>query len=113
MSKQTIKSIITEMTDVVKQKQQLPPSYWIDKAIDLTVLWSELKEQLLEREIQHNKEVAIYIEEGKKVNESERLVAANSDNYKMYKYLEGRNKIIKEFIMIAKKRATIDSEHHY
>jgi len=111
---QTIKTIISEMADVVRENKPMSPDFWINKAIDLTVLWGEeLKPALLDAEIKHKQEVSLLIEEGLKVNAAELKVAATSENYRVYKYLEGRDKIIKEFIMIAKKRATIEREFNY
>ena len=108
-----IKSILQEMSDVVKNQETKTPDYWIDKAIQLTVLWAELKEAMLNAEIEYNQEIAKRIEVGEKVNQAERMVKANSNKYKIYQYLVGRDRVIKEFIMIAKKRAQIDREYNY
>ncbi len=111
---QTIKSIIADMAVVVRENKPMSPDYWINRAIDLTVLWAEeLKPALLEAEIEYKQDVSKLIEEGATASAARFKIEANNESYKTFRYLEGRDKIIKEFIMIAKKRATIEREYNY
>jgi hypothetical protein len=108
-TKQTIKSVLLEMKLSVELQETHSPNWWIDKALMLNVLWQDLKEEMTKWEMLYNQEIVDYIEQGKKISEAERIVEAKSENYRMYKYLQGRDKIVDEFIKLAKCRAKIEN----
>lgn len=106
---QTIKTILTEMKETVEQGKIQSPTWWVDKAISLTALWQDLKDEMTKSEMAYKSEIVTLLEEGKKKGEAEFMVEAKSKNYKMYCYIKGRDKIIDEFIKLAKKRASIEN----
>lgn len=106
--KKTIKTILSEMHDVSSSGAVRPPGWWIDQAMYLASLWQDLKDELTKAEMEFNVEVVDLIDTGKKVAEAERIVKARSEKYRYYKYLKGRDEVISEFIMIAKRRAQIE-----
>jgi hypothetical protein len=108
-TKQTIKSVLLEMKLSVELQENHSPNWWIDKALMLNVLWQDLKESMTKFEMVYKSEVVELIEQGKKISEAERIVEAKSENYKMFKYLQGRDKIVDEFIKLAKCRAKIEN----
>lgn len=108
MSRVTIKSLLTEMREVVTSGQTRGPGWWIDKSIQLAALWQDLKDSLTAAEMEYKQEVVDLIEGGMKISAAERTIESRSEKYKMYKYLKGRDEIVGELIMIAKKRATIE-----
>ena len=105
----TIRSILLQMKKTVEQEQTQSPNWWIDRAIELNVLWQDLKQEMTKYEMLYKSEVVELIEKGNKISQAERTVEASSENYSTYQYLKGRDKIIEEFIKLAKKRATIES----
>ena len=108
MKKVTIKSILSDMHDVSSSGMVRPPGWWIDQAMNLASLWQDLKDELTKAEMEYNAEVADLIDSGKKIAEADRITKARSEKYRYYRYLKGRDEIISEFIMIAKKRAQIE-----
>ena len=108
----TIKDILNEMQSKVKNNEVVTPNYWIEKAIELVALWAELKEKELDAEMAFNRLVANSLEEGETSTSANRKAKA-TEEYRMYQYLRGRDKIIKEYIMLAKKRATVNNEFEY
>jgi hypothetical protein len=108
MEKTTIKSILQEMKTVVENKEIRSPSDWMDWAINLNILWQDLKDEMTKYEMMYKSEIVDKIEAGKKISEATFIVEARSDNYRMYRYLEGRDKLIFEFIKLAKKKASVN-----
>lgn len=92
---------------VVNQITQ-SPTWWLDRAIELNVLWPDLKEELTKYEMAYKSEIVDEIEKGKKISEADRYVQAKSENYRLYEYLKGRDKFVEHFINLAKKRAQIE-----
>jgi len=88
----------------------MTPDFWIDKAIQLTALWSDLKAEMLNAELKYNQEIGEYLGAGD-TSASAKQKANCGNNYKVYKELKNRDEVVKEFIMLAKKRATINKEY--
>lgn len=103
----TIKETIEEMAQTVKDGKIMSPDYWIDRALDLTVQWQELKDRLTEYEMAYKAEVVDLIEQGTKISQANLMVEAKSNNYKQYCYLKSRDLIVDQMVMLAKKRAQI------
>lgn len=97
------------MKESVEQGQVQSPTWWINKALSLTALWQGLVDEKTKFEMLYKSEIVEMLEQGKKKGEAEFMVEAKSENYKMFCYLKGRDKIIDEFIKLAKKRATLES----
>lgn len=115
MSK-TIKSILQEMHDVVENDQIVPPTRWINWAIELSVLWQDLKSELTKAEIEFLRDVnQLALDNDISDARATKLAKAlppkegsTTNAYQYYKYLEGRDKVVKEFIMLSKKRAHLE-----
>jgi len=103
--KKTIKTILDEMKDSVAAKAVVSPTQWLDWGLELNILWQDLKSELTKYEMIYKSEIVSEMEEGKTVSGAKLIVESKSENYKMYKYLSGRDKLISEFIKLAKKRA--------
>ena len=101
------------MKETVENNELKPPTWWLDKGIELSSLWIDLKNELTKYEMLYKSEVVDYIEQDKKISEAKLLVEAKSENYKMYSYLKGRDLAVKEFIMIAKARSKVESTYEY
>jgi hypothetical protein len=123
-----IKGILKEMQTIVENGEIMPPHWWMDKAIQLSALWQDLKDELTKAEINYLSEVnrlsdefdysdAKATKKAKAIRltpeqEEENKITPNKymTPYQKYQYMEGRDKIIKEFIMLAKRRATIEGQ---
>lgn len=114
MEKQrNIRIILQEMKESVETKSIKSPNWWIDRALELNVLWQDLKEEMTKYEMMYKSEIADLIEQGKKISEAERITEGKSENYRTYSYLKGRDKILEEFIRLAKVRAKIENSFEY
>jgi len=111
----TIKSILAEMHQVVSDGLVVSPGQWLNWAMNLSALWQDLIDEKTKAEIEFIRKVnmiqeeqdcsnakAVTLTKGRPPNES------GMNEYQLFKYLEGRDKIVKELIMLAKKRATIE-----
>lgn len=101
----TIKTILDEMKESVATKVTVSPTQWLDWGLQLNTLWQDLKNELTKYEMIYKSEIVAEMETGKTVSGAKLIVESKSENYKMYKYLSGRDKLISEFIKLAKKRA--------
>jgi hypothetical protein len=112
----TIKTVLQEMHDAVEQKLIVSPAQWIDWSLQLSSLWQDLKDELIIAEIEYLREVnELAIDNDCSDTRAVKLAKANTPKdgktqnaYQYFKYLEGRDKIVKEFIMLAKKRAHLE-----
>lgn len=107
----TIKSVLQSMKEAVEKSETVPPTQWVNWGLDLATLWQDLKVELTKYEMLYKSEVVDLIEQGKKISEAERTVEARSENYKTYSYLKGRDKIVEEFIRLAKVRSKIEQDY--
>lgn len=107
----TIKTILEEMNTTVKQGQIMSPDWWLDKAGQLVALWQELQDEMTKYEMAYKSEIADKIEEGDSVAKATLVTEAKSNNYKMYRYLKGRDKTIQEMVRVAKKKAGTSFEN--
>ena len=106
----TIKDILEDMRKAVDENRVCSPVDWLNWAFGLNVLWQDLKTEKTKFEMLYKSEIVDLIEKGRKISEADRIVEARSDNYKMFKYLQGRDEIIENFILLAKKRASIEQQ---
>ncbi len=83
-------------------------SQWLDAALKMTVLVQDLDDDLITAEVKYRKIKAKMIGEGKSAACSESLAKA-SDEYANYLKLKAKRERIAEFIMVAKKRAALQS----
>ena len=106
-----LSTILDEMKVIVQNNQTVSPTWWINKALQLNILWQDLKNELTKYEMIYKSEIVAEMEEGKTVSGAKLIVESKSENYKTYKYLSGRDSLIKEFILLAKKRATREQDY--
>jgi hypothetical protein len=111
----TIKTILLEMKTAVSEKQTIPPTQWIDWALELNTLWGDLKMEMVKAEIEYSREIVDLMTIQELAKNKAELIAKSKfqgeglmSPYEKYQYLKGRNEIVEEFIMLAKKRATIE-----
>jgi len=107
----TIKDILNEMKNAVETQALVSPTQWLDWGLSLNTLWQDLKQEMTKYEMAYKSEIVELIEQGKKISESKLIVESKSENYKIYSYLKGRDKLIEEFIRLAKKRAERESDY--
>jgi hypothetical protein len=100
-----IRTVLDEMKLSVQNKEVVSPTKWIDWGLELNTLWSDLKSEMTKYEMIYKSEIVAEMEDGKTVSGAKLIVESKSENYKTYKYLSGRDKLISEFIKLAKKRA--------
>lgn len=112
----TIKIILEEMKQAVATKRPVSPTEWIDWSLELNALWQDLKSELDKAEIEYIRQVADIMETDDKMSKSKAEILAKAYRsetgeatpYEFYRYLKGRDKIIESYIMLAKKRATLE-----
>lgn len=93
---------------VAEVKDVRSPAWWVDQGMFLAALWQDLKDEMTKYEMLYKSEIADFMEEGDSKSKAEIKVQGRSENYKTYMYLRARDKIIDEFIKLAKKRATLE-----
>ena len=106
----------------VEQKQTVTPDGWINWALELNILWQDLKHELTKAEILYKREIARLQEEDTKLSNSKAEIRVQAreiigeekmTSYELYRYLKGRDEIVAEFIKLAKKRSTIEKTYEY
>lgn len=107
--KVTVDTIIGSMKDWVEQRKTIPPSLWLDAAEKINVLQQDEEDKKIEYEVNYNILIKSLMEGGA-THAGAQVAARTTDEYKRYRKQEARCKIISEFVRIAKKRATVDSE---
>jgi len=112
----TIKSILTEMRESVEKGDIKAPDWWLSHAVHLTALWQSLKDEKVKAEIEFIRVVNEFGANGESDTRATKLAKAklpaegkDMNEYQWFQYLEGRDKILKEFLMLAKKYSNIDS----
>ena len=102
------------MHTAVSNQETVSPTRWIDWALELNSLWQDLKMELTKAEIMYNQELAMEMIGDTSKAKAEIIAKSRAGQdgkmsaYELYQYLVGRDKIVKEFIMLAKRRATIE-----
>jgi len=112
----TIASILAEMKKAVENKEIISPDTWINWALSLNTLQQDLKIELVKAEINYKREVNELLEENPKLslNRAELKIQSKLTDdgkmsfYELYKYLAGRDKLVEEFIKLAKRRAQVE-----
>lgn len=110
----TIRTIIEELRDAVENPAQIyQPSWWLKKASDLSILRSDLTNEITRAEIVF----ATKVEEFEKLdisharaNNKAKIWKDEKGNspYEMLQYLRGRLQTVDEFIRISKERSRLD-----
>ena len=103
------------MHDTVDSSEIVSPVKWVNWAVELSVLWQDLKTELTKAEIEFLRDVNELatdndISDTRAVKLAKTLPPKEGDmnSYQLFKYLEGRDKQVKEFILLAKKRAQLE-----
>jgi len=106
-----IKEVLEEMKLAVQNKDILSPDDWLSYANELAIFWQDLKAEMTKYEMIYKSEVSALVEAGEKISGAKLKIEGSSKNYRLYSYLKGRDEIIKEFIKIAKKKATREMDY--
>lgn len=101
----TIKDLLQEITNVTREGQILPPSFWLDKAFLIVALWPQLKDDLTLAEMAYKHEISLLIEDGVAVSRAEFAIKGLSASYKNYCALKARDEIVEHTINLCKLRA--------
>lgn len=110
------------MNKAVSTQAFVSPNRWVDWALELNSLWGDLKHELTKAEIVYKREMFKLQEENEKLSTSKAEIQVQARElqegekmtvYEKYKYLEGRDKIVKEFILLAKRRSKIEQTFEY
>ena len=113
----TIKSILGEMQETVEDGIIKSPSWWLDCAIKLSALWQNLKDEKTKAEIAYLRVVEEIMTQDNTISYARAQTKAKTklptlsgevSEYQLYRYLDGRDKIVEQYIMLAKKRAQIE-----
>lgn len=102
--------ILKEVQQIVENNDIRGPGYWLDVATKLTVLSQNLDDDVTAAEMAYKAKIAELIEKGDKITQAKLKVESVSEEYKRFKFLESRQKIVRELVLISKKRATINLE---
>lgn len=104
----TIKGVFEEYAQAIGTSNSNNPTWLLERAQELLNLWPELKSELIKYEMLYKAEIEKLISEGSKISQAELKVESSSENYKIFKYLEARDEVLKEQVNMAKKRADIE-----
>src|SRR3990167_7873994 len=112
----TIKSILGEMQETVEDGIIKSPSWWLDCAIKLSALWQNLKDEKTKAEIAYLRVVEEIMTQDNTISYARAQIKAKTrvhtggeaNEYRLYRYLDVRDKIVEQYIMLAKKRAQIE-----
>lgn len=112
---QTISSILDEMKTVIESNDTRSPNWWLENAMRLAVLRQDLQAEITKAEIIFRNEVVILTSQEVSYNKAENMVKGRPlregekmTSYQWYNYLKGRDKVVQEIIMIAKKQSSIN-----
>ena len=106
MSK-TIDTILEDMQTRVQENQPVSPAQWVDAGIKLNALKGDLDNQIAEFEGELTGIEAYLIADGEPATKAKVLARGKVDYVGLLK-AKAKAKRINEFIMLAKKRATIE-----
>lgn len=106
--KVTIDTILDWFTDSVEKAIPISPTLWLDGATKLNALLGNMDDSLIEAEMSYRRLRSGFIEDGKTAAEAETRSKA-SDAYRDYLKLKAKRDRCSEFIMLAKKRAGVQS----
>lgn len=111
-NQKTIKNILLEMKVSVENKDTVSPTQWLEWALSLNTLWQDLKIELTKAEIEYAREIVELLEKDIPKNKAEMMVKAKKvegmSAYEKLSYLRGRDKLVDEFIKLAKRYAIIE-----
>ena len=105
-----LQEILTELKENIENDIQKSPTWYLDKAVHLNILWQDLKEELTKYEILYKQDIVKNMEKNS-VAKATLLTEASSESYRTYLLLRGRDKIVEEYIRIMKKRATREYDY--
>lgn len=105
----TVDEIMAQMKDWVENRKTIGPDVWLTVASKINVLQQDEEDKKIEYEVNYNIRVKSLMEGGAS-HAGAQVSARTTEEYKQFKKQEARCRIITEFVKIAKKRATVDSE---
>src|ERR1035437_6408221 len=104
----TIDTIMDYFQKAAEEKIPVTPSLWLDGAIKIIALLGNLDDTLIEAKFATMSLLAKLIEEGGSVSLAKVKMNA-TEAYKTFLKLEAKRERIAEFIMLAKKRCSLQS----
>jgi hypothetical protein len=107
-----LEEILTQMKKIVDENQVVNPAQWLDYAVRLNILKDEIEQRfyILEHNLAIKKKQLI--EKDMTVAKAESYIKADEEYLKM-NLIKGKIKMIDDFIKLAKKYATIQSDNIY
>jgi len=103
---QTIETIMEEMEKRVRNNEAISPASWIEVALRINLLGSELDNKIANYEAMMISIEAEYLKNDMSSAKAKTLAKAEVD-YKEYLEIKSQFKRLNEFIMLAKRRAVI------
>jgi len=108
MEKVTIESIIANLERSVEDSNPISPVRWVESAIRVNTLLGSFDEELIKAEVAYRRIVLSHVSEGDN-NATAEAKAKVTEEYIKYRTMELRKKQLNEFILLAKKRSTIEN----
>lgn len=108
MNRVTPDVILDWFTEAVEQGKPISPSTWLDGATKLNALLGSLDDEYIHVEMVYRRLRTGFLDDGKSAAESEAR-AKSSDAYRDFLRLKAKRERCAEFIMLAKKRAAVQS----
>jgi hypothetical protein len=102
----SIESIIANLERFIEESRPISPSVWLESAMRLNALLGKFDEELIKSEVAYRGVVVNHIAEGD-TNAMAEAKAKITEEYIKYRVMDLRKKQICEFILLAKKRSTI------
>lgn len=92
----------------VEEKTPISPSLWLDGAIKVAALLGNLDDDLIQAKMVVNRLIAEKVEKGESATKAT-ILAEAQDSYADYLKLKAKREQVEQFIMLAKKRCSLQS----
>lgn len=103
----TAEKLIEILQKKVADNEPISPAYWIESALRVNQLSSDLDNALAHYEAEMNEIQAVFIEADMPASKA-KIMARSKVDYKEYLIKKALKKRIEEWIMLAKKRSVIN-----
>lgn len=104
----TIDTIMDYFQKAVEEKTPISPSLWLDGAIKVTALLGNLDDELVEAQFATTTLLAGLLDTGVSVSLAKAKMNA-TEAYKSFLKLKAKRERVEQFIMLAKKRCSLQS----
>lgn len=103
-----IQTILSELSEKVKNNHPISVSQWIDAASHLNLLMLEVEDELVKAEMEVNRLVTKHLEQNMPVAKAKAL-AKGTDAYGNYLSLKGLKETVIETVRLSKKRVEMET----